>query len=112
MSDEYYYRNERLRGYSAGKMTATLEFVEVILQHLLAGNNRAELEFDVNSKLKELVVHAKDMRKETFGLRSNISVEGRTKMHSLLGRIDGVYDVISSIKSVAEFAQKDRQRHG
>lgn len=101
---------EQTRGYVAGKTTAMQDVIEVILQHLLAGNNREELEHDLHALRKQLISHARDMRGDVHRARADISPQAKAASSYLNGRIDGVYDVVNAIKNSAENAAMDRTR--
>ncbi len=102
---------EQIRGYVAGKTTATLELIEVILQHLLAGNNREELHYDIAALHGQLVAHASNMREEVNRNRADIAPGAQAARSFLNGRIDGVFDVITAINNTVRDAAMDRTRH-
>jgi len=103
---------EQIRGYVAGKATATLELIEVILQHLLAENNREELQHDIAALHGQLTAHARNMREEVNRNRADITPGAQAARSFLNGRIDGVFDVITAINNTERNAAMDRTRHG
>lgn len=97
-----HYRSERLRGYAEGRTDAMMQIIGLLLQHNLDGCNHAVLQINVRNKLRDLTDRTKELRTQANSLRSNISVDGQTQMYTLLGRIDGIYDIITLVKSVAK----------
>ena len=112
MNDPLEVPPEQIRGYVAGKATATLELIEIILQHLLAGNSREELQHDIAALQRQLTAHASSMREEVNRNRPDISPGAKAAGSYLNGRIDGVFDVITSINDTVRNAVMDRTRGG
>lgn len=102
---------EQIRGYIAGKATGTLELIEVILQHLLAGNNREESQHDIVELRGQLTAHTRNMREEVNRNRADITPGAPAARSFLNGRIDGVFDVITAISNTVRNAAMDRTRH-
>ena len=112
MSREYRDRKARESGNSSGRIIALQEFLEVILQHLMEGNNSSELQFDLDAKLEELGGLLKDLQRSRDSLRAETTKAGIHRRNYLQGRIEGIGNVSGSVRSVMEFMEKNQENKG